>query len=104
MRPAPGFAAIGVLLAVAAAAAQGSVFRARTELSLLNVAVHDRQGHVVQGLTTDRFEIREDDVPRAVAALATGDEPLSLVVAVDASESMAGPRFEAARQAVTAFF
>lgn len=93
-----------LLLAAAAAAAQVSVFRSRTDLTVVTVSVQDRQGHQVSGLTADRFEIREDNAPRPVAALATGAEPLSLVVAVDTSESMEGRRFEFARQAVAAIF
>src|SRR6476469_136688 len=101
-------ATVGVLASVALAAAvvgvsaQGSVFRSRTELAVLNISVTDRQGHVVPDLTVDRFEVREDDKPREVAALTSGAEPLSLIIALDMSASMEGSRFQAARQAVMA--
>jgi VWFA-related protein len=86
------------------AVGQVSVFRARTELAVISVSVRDRQGRTLVGLTPDRFELREDDKPRPVVAAATGAEPLSLVIALDASESMKGARFQYAREAVSAFF
>lgn len=90
--------------AMAAVSAQGPIFRSRTELAVLNVAVTDHEGHVVRGLTADRFDVREEGAPRPVAALTTGIEPLSLVLAIDASESMDGSRFAAAKEGVMAFF
>jgi VWFA-related protein len=71
---------------------------------VIAAAVTDKDGRTVAGLTADRFEIREDGQPRSVAALATGAEPLSLVICLDSSASMSGARFAYARQAVSEFF
>jgi Ca-activated chloride channel homolog len=72
-------------------------------LVALNVTVTDGQGRVVRGLTQDAFSVMEEDVTRPIQQFAAGSVPLSLVIAIDASQSMAGPRIEFARQAVLRF-
>lgn len=54
----------------------------------VNVAVFDRRGTFVRGLTADRFRLREDDVPQRITNFANEDSPLELVLAVDVSGSM----------------
>jgi hypothetical protein len=66
----------------------------------MNVTVVDAQGSVVRSLAQDAFTISEDGQPRSIAQFAAESAPLSLVVAVDASSSMQGRRFEFAREAV----
>jgi VWFA-related protein len=66
------------------------VFRAGTELVLVNVVVRDKNGAVVRGLTRDDFTVSEDDNPQTVTSfdfeeldtvdapsLAVGDPPAS---------------------------
>jgi VWFA-related protein len=55
----------------------------------VNVAVLDRRGTFVRGLTKDRFRVREDDVPQTITNFADENSPLELVLAVDVSASMA---------------
>ena len=81
-----------------------SVFRTRTDLVALNVTVLDDKGNLVGGLTGDAFTVTEDGQPKAIAHFTAERAPISLVLAVDASESMTGERFEVARQAVLRFF
>ena len=81
-----------------------SVFRTRTDLVALNVTVLDDKGSLVGGLTSDAFAVTEDGQPRAIAHFTAQRAPISLVLALDASESMTGERFEVARQAVLRFF
>jgi len=70
--------ALGVcVLLVATAAAQSPapaaqpqrpVFRAATELVLVNVVVRDKNGNVVRGLTRDDFAVTEDEKPQIVTS------------------------------------
>lgn len=55
----------------------------------VNVAVLDRRGNFVRGLTKDHFRLREDDVPQTITNFADENSPLELVLAVDISASMA---------------
>lgn len=88
------------LVWVAPASAQRPAFRARTDLVALNVTVTNEQGSAVRGLTQDVFTVMEDGKPQPIAQFATEAVPLSLLVALDASESMKGKRFGFAREAV----
>jgi VWFA-related protein len=55
----------------------------------VNVAVFDRRGTFVRGLTKDRFRLREDGVPQSITHFGDENSPLELVLAVDVSASMA---------------
>lgn len=55
----------------------------------VNVAVLDRRGNFVRGLTKDQFRLREDNVPQTITNFADENSPLELVLAVDISASMA---------------
>ena len=55
----------------------------------VNVAVFDRRGAFVPGLTQDRFRLREDDVPQTITLFGDVNSPLELVLAIDVSASMA---------------
>lgn len=62
-----------VLLAAPSPSAQtpaqpSPVFRAGTELVLVNVVVRDKSGAVVRGLTRDDFTVAEDDRPQTVTS------------------------------------
>ena len=89
---------------VTTAVPQRPVFRARTNLVTMNVTVMDENGAVVGGLTQDVFTVTEDGEAQPIAQFAAASVPLGLVIAVDASLSMRGRRFEFARQAVLHFF
>jgi VWFA-related protein len=60
-------AAFGVLLGLLAQA-QPPIFRARTELVQIDVVVVDAEGHVVQGLTEQDFQIFDRGRPQRIAA------------------------------------
>jgi Ca-activated chloride channel family protein len=78
-------------------------FRSRTDLVALNITVVDEKGVPVGGLTQDAFTVIEDGRPQAIQHFASGRVPISIVVALDASESMKGGRFDGAREAVEGF-
>jgi VWFA-related protein len=46
----------------------GSVFRAQTELVLVNVTVRDRKGNFVRNLKLEDFTVLEDDKPQKIAS------------------------------------
>ena len=54
----------------------------------VNVAVADRSGRFVGGLTRDQFRIAEDGTPQVIAYFANEEAPLEIVVAMDISTSM----------------
>ena len=96
------FAAVGALLALGVAAAQQAPF---FEIA---TAEHDPSGRVVASLAVPPDVTLEagnltallDDVPHAVAEVTKRDpEPLTVVVAIDVSGSMAGEPLASAQQA-----
>jgi hypothetical protein len=89
------FVAVIGLVIVAPASAQAP-FRTRTDLVALNVTVLDDKGVPVGGLNRDAFTVTEDARPQPIEHFASDDVPISLVVALDSSESMKGGRFERA--------
>jgi VWFA-related protein len=68
-------------------------------LVLVPVVVLDRGGHAVAGLLGDDFELRVDGDETAIEHFEGGDAPFALAIVLDASASMLGSRFEAAREA-----
>ena len=93
------FVAVIGLAFITPATAQGP-FRTGTDLVALSVTVLDDQGAPVGELSRDAFTVTEDAHPQPLEHFASDDVPISLVVALDSSESMNGGRFEIARQAV----
>ncbi len=67
-------------------------FASRVTLVEVYATVVDERGHPVEGLPQDAFVVEEDGRPQEVRAFASGDEPLSLAVAVDRSFSMSRER------------
>ena len=76
------------------------IFRANVDLVLVNVTVVDFAGRVVTGLGSTDFTVLDDKHPQVVRYLSNVDEPISLVVVLDASASMA-PNIQEARKALT---
>ena len=66
----------------------------------MNVAVLDHAGRAVTGLGPANFSVLDDNYPQVVKYLSRVDEPISLVVVLDASASMAS-KIEEARKAFT---
>ena len=64
-------------------------FSTRTSAVLVPVAVRDRRGRAVEGLTQDDFALFEDGVRQELSFFETADVPLDLALAVDFSASMA---------------
>lgn len=65
--------------------------------------VTDTQGQPVAGLERSDFEVFEDGRPQEIGAFAAGSFPLTVVLGVDRSWSMAGEPLRLAKQASQAF-
>ena len=79
------------------------VFRTGVELINISATVTDRRGRVVGGLTRNDFTVYEDDRPVEVTQFSNDRVPVSLGIALDTSESMAGRKMDAAWDALDRF-
>ena len=83
-----------VLVTLACAAVLGGtaaarqVFKAGTDLVLLNVTVVDAAGHLVTGLNQEDFQVYEDGVLQTVTNFSREQLPIALSIALDTSTSM----------------
>ena len=83
-----------VLVTLACAAVLGGtaaarqVFKAGTDLVLLNVTVADAAGHLVTGLNQEDFQVYEDGVLQTVTNFSREQLPIALSIALDTSTSM----------------
>jgi len=76
------------------------ILRANVDLVQVSVTVLDHAGRAVSGLQKTNFTVLDDKNPQVVRYLSAVDEPISLVVVLDASASMA-PKLDEARKAFT---
>jgi Ca-activated chloride channel family protein len=65
-----------------------AVISVHTELVAVPVAVTDRRGHPVKGLRQEDFRVFEDGRPQPIVAFRHGEEPITLGLIVDRSQSM----------------
>src|SRR5262249_12034480 len=84
-------------------AGEGRTFRSRVRVTGSPVSVRDADGHLVQGLPRDDFDIYEDGEKQPLTQFTSERVPLSLGVLVDISDSMFGRRIADARVAVDRF-
>jgi Ca-activated chloride channel family protein len=95
--------ALSCLVVTAAAPLLQAQFSSGVNLVEVYASVTDASGNPVTELARDDFQVRENGEPQAISAFSAGDFPLSVVIAVDRSFSMAGTRLAAARSAARAF-
>jgi len=74
--------------------------RTNVDMVLVDVTVLDHAGRAVSGLASSDFTLMDDNRLQTVRYLSNADEPLSLVIVLDASASMA-PRIEDERKALS---
>ena len=76
-------------------------FRSAVDVVTIQASVRDARGHVVSGLTTGDFEVRDNGQVRPILSLRSDRQsPLSLAILVDMSGSMRmGAKVAMARQA-----
>jgi Ca-activated chloride channel family protein len=79
-----------VALGLASIAAQRDAhFSARSDLVVLDVAVTDRRGGFVSGLSQDAFRLFEEERPQEIDFFAAQDAPATIGLLIDSSGSMA---------------
>jgi Ca-activated chloride channel family protein len=78
-------------------------FASGVNLVEVYATVTDARGEPVPNLTAGEFEVAEDGLPQTIATFAAGDVPLSVVIALDRSFSMAGDRLALAKRAAASF-
>ena len=83
---------------------QRETFRSAVDLVTIQASVKDAHGRIVNGLTTNDFEVRDNGQLRPILSLRSDRQsPLSLAILVDMSGSMSvSPRIAMARQAYDA--
>ena len=82
---------------------EGRTFRSSVDVTGITVSVRDADGHLVQDLTRDDFDIYEDGEKQPLTQFTHERVPLSLGVLLDISDSMFGRRIADARTAVDRF-
>jgi Ca-activated chloride channel family protein len=88
-----GVLAVAMAAVMAATAVAQKTYRVGVDLVHFSVAVIDREGHPISGLTADDFEILEEGKPQAIQHFSAGladaaDLPLHLGFLLDTSGSM----------------
>jgi VWFA-related protein len=78
-------------------------FRTASELVTTAVTVRDAEGRLVKTLEQKDFTIEEDGVPQPITQFTKERVPVSLSLALDASDSMRGQRMVDARGALAHF-
>jgi VWFA-related protein len=81
------------------AGSQTPVFSSRVYGVRVDVLVTDRERRPLRGLTAEDFEIRDNGVTQQIDVVNFGELPLNIVLALDLSESVAGPRLDQLRAA-----
>jgi len=91
---------LSVALASALSLATPQRFRTNVDAVRVDVLVVDGNRPVV-GLVADDFELRDSGVVQAVDSIAVADVPISMMIALDTSQSVAGGTLERLREGVT---
>lgn len=78
-------------------------FSSQVQLVEVYATVTDAKGEPVTNLTQADFEVFEDGTRQEISAFAAGEFPLTAVLGVDRSWSMAGDRLRLAKQASQSF-
>ena len=99
-----GAFAAGVLAAAASVAAaslqQPGRFTSRADMVLIDALVtHDRR--VVTGLRADDFELRDNGVLQSIEQIYVEQLPLTIILVLDTSGSVAGERLDALKKGAT---
>jgi Ca-activated chloride channel homolog len=93
----------GFVVPAPVAPAAGQIFKSGVDLVIVQATVKDQEGRLVPGLAIDDFRIFEDGVEQRVLQFTGERVPVSLGIAVDVSDSMAGVRIADARRAIDRF-
>jgi VWFA-related protein len=78
-------------------------FGIKVEMVTVFATVHDRRGKIVTGLGPDDFVVYDNDIPQPISQFSREYVPLSIVVLIDASASMAGKKLDTAKKSLVQF-
>ncbi len=78
-------------------------FSSGVQLVEVYATVTDANGGLVTGLKQEDFEVQEDEAAQEIAAFAAGEFPLTVVLGIDRSWSMAGEPLRLAKASSQAF-
>ncbi len=102
-----GVVAVVTLHAQQPASPQGfrdtTPFRSGVDVTTITATVLDKEGHLVQDLSREAFEVYEDNVRQPITNFTHDRVPIGLGVLLDISDSMFGKRIQDARAAVDRF-
>ena len=87
----------------AASQSQDVRFAVKVELVSLYATVHDRRGRVVAGLSQGDLVVYDNDEPQAISQFSREYVPLSVVILLDTSSSMAGRKLDHAKKSLVQF-
>jgi VWFA-related protein len=93
---------LGLLVATATTAQAPPVFRAEVDLVRVDVLV-TRNGSPVRGLTAADFEVWDGGRLQTLEPIHEDDTPIDVVLVLDVSRSVTGPKLSALRDAAGAF-
>jgi Ca-activated chloride channel family protein len=71
---------------------------AQESISHTTITVTDKYGRYVSGLSQDRFTILDEKIPQEIVAFEQQDEPFSLAVVFDVSQSIPADGIDTARE------
>lgn len=97
------FCGLTVVVTAQSATPELPSFRSGVDVVEVFATVVDSGGAPVRGLTADDFVVREDGMLQRVVVFAEGTVPLTVVLAVDRSWSMAGEPLRQAKRAAGGF-
>lgn len=97
--------AVGLSFSFTSGLSQTSNYRygIRVEMVDLFASVYNRDGKLVKGLSRNDFVIYDDGVPQAITQFSHEYIPLSVLILLDTSGSMAGSKLDSARRSLNQF-
>ena len=81
--------AISMLVALGPISGQDTIFRTETRLVEVYATIRDHNGRYVDGLSQDRFELRDNGQTQALTAFESNASNLSCAILLDTTGSMA---------------
>jgi len=92
--------AIAVLVVICVAAGEAAAQRFRSGVEVVRVdALVTEGGRAITGLKADDFQLRDNGVLQAIDSVAVDEAPISMLLALDTSNSVEGPTLDHLKQA-----
>ncbi len=75
----------------------------KVEMVSLFATIHDQKGKIITGLSQDDFTIYDNNSPQPISQFSREYVPLSIVILLDTSSSMAGRKLDNAKKSLLQF-